>query len=369
MNKVRLGDYVRIKTGKLDANVSSPDGDYPFFTCAVDPLRINTYSYDCECVLVAGNGDLNVKYYNGKFDAYQRTYIIESIDKMCLCVPYLYRFLDNYIDTLRNQSIGGVIKYIKLGNLTEAPIEIPALETQTKTVNVLSFLDGLIEKANQQKEKMDELIKSRFVEMFGNIELNNNNYPVYLLNDLCNISSSKRIYQSEQSKSGVPFLRISDLVKLIETDIFDNDLFIPIETFEELQENDLVPTEGDILVTSRGTIGKCYIMKKSDRFYFQDGMISWLYSFDKRITPLFLSLLFDSRYIKRQIDNLQSGSTVAYLSIAMLKKLHVVVPPIDLQNQFGDFVTRVEKQKAVVQQSIDKLETLKKSLMQEYFGL
>ena len=76
--KVKIGDLTKIKTGKLDANVSSEDGKYPFFTCSKEPLKISTYSYDCECVLVAGNGDLNVKYYNGKFDAYQRTYIIEA---------------------------------------------------------------------------------------------------------------------------------------------------------------------------------------------------------------------------------------------------------------------------------------------------
>ena len=65
----RLGDYVNIKTGKLDANAGNENGLYPFFTCSVNPLRINTYNYDCECVLFAGNGDLNVKYYNGKFNA------------------------------------------------------------------------------------------------------------------------------------------------------------------------------------------------------------------------------------------------------------------------------------------------------------
>ena len=77
---VRLGEFVSIKTGKLDANAADEDGIYPFFTCAENTLRINTAAYDCECVLVAGNGDLNVKYYNGKFNAYQRTYIIEVLD-------------------------------------------------------------------------------------------------------------------------------------------------------------------------------------------------------------------------------------------------------------------------------------------------
>ena len=145
-------------------------------------------------------------------------------------------------------------------------------------------------------------------------------------------------------------------------------MFIPEEKYVELCNNDLVPKADDILITSRGTLGKCYIIQEKDKFYFQDGMISWLYNLDKCIIPLYISLLFDTRDIKRQIENLQSGSTVAYLSIAMLKKLNIVVPPLDLQKQFADFVAQTDKSKLAVKQILEKAETLKKSLMQEYFG-
>ena len=220
--------------------------------------------------------------------------------------------------------------------------------------------------------------------MFGDTEVNSNNYPIHKLSDLCTVSSSnypihklsdlctvsssKRIYQEEQSSSGVPFLRISNLVELIDNDKFGSELFIPEEKYNELLENGLVPKPDDILVTSRGTLGKCYIIQKHDKFYFQDGMISWLYDIDKSITPLYLTLLFDTRNIKRQIENLQSGSTVAYLSIAMLKKLNIVVPPLALQEQFADFVEHTDKSKLAVKQVLEKAETLKKALMQEYFG-
>ena len=166
----RLGDYVRIRTGKLDANASSEKGQYPFFTCAIEPLRIDSYSYDCECVLVAGNGDLNVKYYNGKFDAYQRTYIIESLDKSVLTVPYLYCFLDKYVETLRQQSIGGVIKYIKLGNLTEADIPILPVEEQEEVVTKINKANNLISARKEQLAKLDQLVKSRFIELFGDVK-------------------------------------------------------------------------------------------------------------------------------------------------------------------------------------------------------
>ena len=143
--KVKIGDLTKIRTGKLDANASSEDGQYPFFTCSREPLKISSYSYDCECVLVAGNGDLNVKYYNGKFDAYQRTYIIEDNSDGKLYMPYLYYFMEGYIEELRKQAIGGVIKYIKLGNLTDALIELPSFNKQKEVVNILEKSKKIID--------------------------------------------------------------------------------------------------------------------------------------------------------------------------------------------------------------------------------
>lgn len=164
---VKLGEYVNIKTGKLDANAASKNGKFPFFTCSAKPLKIDTYAYDCECVLVAGNGDLNVKYYNGKFNAYQRTYIIESKDKNILSVPYLYVYLNQYIDVLRNQSIGGVIKYIKLSNLANAKIPLVDLEKQNSIVTKLFKLDDIIHKHYKQLAMLDTLVKSRYFGEFA----------------------------------------------------------------------------------------------------------------------------------------------------------------------------------------------------------
>ena len=152
----KLGELCRIRTGKLDANAASPNGKYPFFTCSITPLKIDSFSFDCECVLVAGNGDLNVKYYEGKFDAYQRTYIIESLDKSLLDVKYLYLFLSSYIDTLRKQAIGAIIKYIKLGNLTDANLPLPSLEEQKRIVAVLDKKFAQIETLKKELEKWEK---------------------------------------------------------------------------------------------------------------------------------------------------------------------------------------------------------------------
>ena len=130
----------------------------------------------------------------------------------------------------------------------------------------------------------------------------------------------------------------------------------------------LVPEPGDILVTSRGTLGRCYIISTDDCFYFQDGMISWLSRYEDEVTPLYIQYLFDMPGFRKQIDSMQAGSTVAYLSIAMLKKLNIMLPDRDLQEQFAAFVAQVNKSKVAVQKSLDETQVLFDALMQKYFG-
>ncbi len=156
-SKVQLGNFVKIQTGKLDANAAVEGGSYPFFTCAVKSLEIDIAAFDCKAVLVAGNGDLNVKYYEGKFNAYQRTYVIQSKDEHRLLSKFLYQFLDLYVAELRKQAIGGVIKYIKLPYLTEAPLNIPALEFQSEFVgrfDAISFERKKLAEALALSEKL-----------------------------------------------------------------------------------------------------------------------------------------------------------------------------------------------------------------------
>ena len=204
--------------------------------------------------------------------------------------------------------------------------------------------------------------------MFGNPEFNTHGLPLYKLGDLCNVGSSKRVYQDEQSTEGIPFLRISDLCNKIDGNENSCELFIPEKVYASLKVAGLVPVAGDILVTARGTLGRCYIIKESDRFYFQDGMITWLSELNEKVTNLYISHLFDSDGMKKQITSLQAGSTVAYLSIAMTKKLNIMLPPIEQQNEFARFVEQTDKSKFRIKQSLEKLEMLYKSLLQEYFG-
>jgi restriction endonuclease S subunit len=152
-----LGQVTKIRTGKLDANASSPDGEYPFFTCAKSPLKISTFSYDTECVLLAGNGNFDVNYYSGKFDAYQRTYIIEAKNQDELFIPYLFRFMQGHSKKLLEQSIGGVIKYIKIGFLTDAPLLLPSYSEQKQIVSKVEELMALCDQLESELKSRSEV--------------------------------------------------------------------------------------------------------------------------------------------------------------------------------------------------------------------
>lgn len=281
---------------------------------------------------------------------------------------YVFHLLKARINDLNNKGTGSTFKAIGKNVIEDILVPQISRDKQQKSMDIMDLLESIIRQRRNELEKLDELIKARFVEMFGDSETNDKQWPIYKLNELCNIGSSKRIYQNEQSSEGVPFWRISDLVNKMDKGVVESGLFIPEGRYAELNEQGLVPMAGDILVTSRGTIGRCYIITDEDRFYFQDGMISWLSKYRHGITPVYLQYLFMMQGLRKQIDAMQAGSTVAYLSIAMLKKLDIMVPDDAMQKKFVDFVAQVDKSKAEVRKVIDETKLLFDSLMQNYFG-
>ena len=362
----KLGDYVKIRTGKLDANASSESGQYPFFTCAIEPLKIDSYSYDCECVLVAGNGDLNVKYYSGKFDAYQRTYIIESMDKTFLDVQYLYFFMDKYLETLRSQSIGGVIKYIKLGNLTEADIFIPSIERQRKIVQILRKSRKLISLRKQQLAKLDELVKARFVEMFGDPISNPKHWKTAFLLDIGYCKNGMNFHKGDSGVDihclGVGDFKNRTMIQNVED--------LPFVSLNELPDPEYLLRDNDIIfVRSNGNkelVGRCLaIYPGSIPVTYSGFCIRYRLTSTNIDTPYLLQVLKTDSIRKKMTGR---GANIQNLNQQTLSQLLVPIPPLSLQNEFAAFVERVDQQKQTIQQSLEKLELMKNALMQEYFG-
>ena len=365
----KLGDYVKIKTGKLDANASSEDGEYPFFTCSIEPLKISSYSYDCECCLVAGNGDLNVKYYNGKFDAYQRTYIIESLDKEKLDVMYLYFFLSSYIEVLRKQSIGGVIKYIKLGNLTDALIPIPELSKQKEICQNLIKAKKILSSNENLLSKYDTLIKSRFIEMFGDPVENPKQWNIEKLKSLTSkIGSGATPKGGRESyiSEGISLVRSMNVYK----GFFEYEGLAHITEAQAKELDNVTLQENDVLLNITGaSVARCCILPKDVLPARVNQHVSILRTTEK-INPVYLSNLLISDTEQRVLLGIggAGGATREAITKTELESLDIPVPPLELQQQFASFVQQIDKSKFAVQKSLEKTEILYKSLIQAYFG-
>ena len=162
-----LGEICTIKTGKLDANAMIEGGRYPFFTCAKQTYQTDTYSFSGEAILVAGNGEVGLtKYYNGKFNAYQRTYVLQSLRR-----DIILRLIRNYIDhalpkrivSLRN---GSAMPYITLSTLRDMPIFLPSLAEQKKIADFLSLIDEHIEVEEELLEQYERQKRYLLRQMF-----------------------------------------------------------------------------------------------------------------------------------------------------------------------------------------------------------
>lgn len=262
---------------------------------------------------------------------------------------------DYFLDTAIGLSVGSLSPTINWKDLARQEFELPSMDKQRELAQVLWAMEETKVGYQQLLADTEELVKSRFVEMFGDPVTNPMKWPTKRFKDICTVGSSKRVYQSEQTSAGVPFLRVSDLISKIASNTETCDLYISEQQFNEFKQQGLVPNAGDILVTARGTLGQCYIIKPEDKFYFQDGMISWVHTSEAEINPVYVSYLFDSQSIRQQIDRVVSGTTVAYLSIAQLSNFDILLPAIELQNQFADFVAITDKSKFVLQYSMDGL--------------
>ncbi len=358
---VRLGELVSIKTGKLDANAADEDGIYPFFTCAENTLRINTAAYDCECVLVAGNGDLNVKYYNGKFNAYQRTYIIEVLDRRVLDPFYLYQFLKSYVQTLREQSIGGVIKYIKLCNLKDALIPLPDVQIQQNIVGEFEKMDLVLEKQSDLSSHLDALVKSRFVEMFGASDLSLQKsawHPIKQLGQVVSGATPKTSI-GKYWDGGIKWITPAELSDMSGW-VYDSTRHITEEGLNSCGAR-MMPV-GTVILSSRAPIGKMALL--GDSMCCNQGFKNIVCG--NRVIPEYLYYLlgFNTAYL----NSLGRGATFKELSKRSVEEIKIPVPSIKAQGEFVAVTQQVDKLRFAIQEQIEKLETLKASLMQEYFG-
>lgn len=283
-----------------------------------------------------------------------------GIDKDKWYKPYLCKLLLSKKDYFNSQARGATIKGIKIDVV--ANIDVPEIDyaTQRKVAATLNKIDTLIVLRKQQLEKLDELVKARFVEMFGE----RSSIRPQKLKEVTRrvkvgfVGTCEKYYTDN---TGVPMLRTTNITS---HGIDLKDLKYVTRTFHEKNLKSRVH-KGDLLIARHGSNGQANVYCGDEAQCLNAIIIEP----DHNITnPIFLENLINSRSVKRQIEKELVGSTQHVLNTTTLANVEVKIPAIKEQQVFAAFVERVDQQKQTVQQSIEKLELMKKALMQEYFG-
>ena len=244
---------------------------------------------------------------------------------------------------------------------------VPTMKEQKQITDVISKVQRIIDARQMKLVYLDELIKARFVEMFGDIKTNSLGWETKTFDECFDITSSKRILKSEWKAEGIPFLRVRDMVQLATTGTMDNEFFVSEAFYATLSDSDGIPRTGDILVSATSTLGKCHLVKEGERFYFKDADVL-RFRIKEKIEPQFFIDQLKSDYIEEQIARTLGVTTVAHFTIKAAKTIKLRIPKVELQEEYAKFVKQVEKSKAVVQKALDKAQLLFDSLMQKYFG-
>ena len=256
-----------------------------------------------------------------------------------------------------NAGLKGIgVPNLHLSVIRRTEIEIPEIEIQMQICDKLERLVSIIEKREQELELLDNLIKSRFVEMFDG------KYPEDTLLNLCNIIDY-RGKTPEKVESGLPFITAKN-VKMHHMTLEPRE-YISEETYDRVMVRGF-PKEGDVVFTTEAPLGNvCRIPHFGTKFYIGQRIVTMQ---TEQLNPIYLEYALSDDEFMRKYMGKSSGSTVTGIRVRLLEQLTIPVPPRELQNEFATFVNQVDKLKFEVQKSLDETQLLMDSLMQEYFG-
>ena len=360
----KLGEVCLLKAGKfVSANDISPEynkGLYPCFGGNGIRGYVADYTHDGEFPLIGRQGALcgNVNLASGKFHATEHAVVVQPKTEMN--VHWLYYALNAM--NLGQYATGAAQPGLAVSKLETLSIEIPNISEQNKIAQTLYKVEQLVNFRKQQLAKLDELVKARFVEMFGDPVVNSKRWPVETIENHIDLLTGFPFDSSGYVSKGVNIC--GGLIIMPQKIDWSACKHWPqITGYEDyiLRPNDIV------IALDRPWISNGFKIAMVDREHLPALLIqrtARIRAVDINQRYLMQSLLL-GRFDKH--CNI-TGSLVPHISPKDIKSYSVMIPPIELQNQFATFVERVDQQKQTVQQSLEKLELMKKALMQEYFG-
>ena len=336
----KLGEVCLLKAGKfVSANDISPEynkGLYPCFGGNGIRGYVADYTHDGEFPLIGRQGALcgNVNLASGKFHATEHAVVVQP--KIEMNAHWLYYALNAM--NLGQYATGAAQPGLAVSKLETLSIEIPNISEQNKIAQTLYKVEQLVNFRKLQLAKLDELVKARFVEMFGNKD-----YPRMKWNNVFNTTTGKLDSNAAVDNGKYPFFTCSKEPLKIDSYAFD---------------------QTALLLAGNNAAGKYDVKYYQGKFnaYQRTYVLSLKHNWSYKLFQYQL----EDELLYLQTKSL--GGLTKYLTLKILGELDFIVPPLALQNEFAAFVEHVDQQKQTVQQSLEKLELMKKALMQEYFG-
>lgn len=328
------------------------------------PERIEINDGD---VLISWSASLGVYVWN-KGKALLNQHIFKVVFDKCEVNREYFVYAVRYkLKEMESKTHGATMKHIVKKDFDNTLIPFPTLEEQENIANLLDKISTIILVRQQQLQKLDELVKARFVEMFGELHYNRHGFKIVSVEEVCTMVKDGT-HQTPQYTTddihGFKFLSSKDVMS--QKVDWKNIKYIPSELHEKLYST-LKPQRDDILMSKNGVNYGVAAVNDSDEVF--DIYVSLALLRPKPIiNPIYFRCVLNNPDTKEQFDSSIKGIGVPNLHLGEIKKTKILLPPIKLQNQFAAFVHQVDKSKVAAQKSLDEAQLLFDSLMQQYFG-
>ena len=364
MEKMKLEEAITmLPKSKIKAGDGKKEGKYLLYRSS---NKIDTYYdeyiIDTEAIIVGTGGNPSIHYNIGKC-AYT-TQCLAITSKGILKNKYIYYCLVSQLDRIQNMFRGMTIKQLDKKEFFKLDIPIIEVDIQDKIIENLDIITNNIQLKKEQLKKLEQLVKSQFVEMFG--EISKSKYEKVKLSSIAEVKSSHRVFTKEFVEKGIPFYRGTEIGMLSNGEKINKSYYISVEHYQKICDENTKPKKGDLLLPSICDKGQVWMVDTENPFYYKDGRVLLISLRDDNINRIYFHQFMKYKTVEEYIK-LGTGSTFAEYKIYILKDFEVTIPPITLQNQFSEIVKQIDKQKFEIEKSLKETQELYESLMQEYF--
>ena len=345
----KLGEVCEIKTGKLNANAKVENGKYLFFTTAQEISYINEYAFEGESLLVAGNANIgDVKYYSGKFNAYQRVYVLQKFNKIN-AVFLMYFMKKNLKIYLQNKKKQSAMTYIVLKDLEEFEIPVPSLETQEKIVKILdkftnyvTELQAELQARNKQYEYYrDTLLSEEYLKKLSeNTKLLESNYKLRstTLGDIGKFTRGNGLQKKDFISKGKPVIHYGQIYTKFNFEADKTISFVNDDVFSKLKKANF----NDILIATTSEniedVGKCVVWLGNEEIGFSGDM----YSYSTKENSKYIAYYFQTNKFQKQKEQKVTGTKLIRIHGDDMAKFSITLPPRVIQNKVVEVLDKFQ---------------------------